>query len=268
MYFARFQLQLLKGYPMTENELFEKSERITKRIMQEIATNSRSQVRLEQSNEVTALTVAEAYAKFTFDYLRDCGEEYSNSVVLIVHGNVEGTLDISSAWFKKQAKRMKLKTVPFLIIVDGDVNINGDVLEERHKHSSLLVTGNVSCDYLLSGDGRIEIRGDLEATFGVCGQGNDGSLKVGGNLRTPYIVAGDHDMPREADCEWIYVEASDGSEEIGVGTSRGSGWGWDWNYFEDSNSLVSAEVWDDNPAFSVDAFFSIVRRGENPLIKQ
>jgi hypothetical protein len=251
---------------VTENELFQKSERITMQIRSRMA----SEARRPKSNKIaefSCVTVGEASHMYAFEYLWECKDTCSDSLALIIQGNVNAKLDIKTAWLKKTVTKMKLKTMPFCVIVDGSVNIDGDVLDERHKYLNLLVTGNISCDYLLSSDGRIEILGDLEAKYGICGQYNDGSLKVGGKLLSPYIVAGDHDMPREADCEWIYIEASDGNDEIYVGSNTGSGSGWDWNYFDDSNALLSPQVWQDGESFDTAAFFKIVRRGENPFAK-
>lgn len=251
---------------MTEKELFQKSERITKHIKSRLVSDEKP-TKSNETAEYSCVTVSEAYNQYSFEYLWECKETYSDSLALIIKGNVNAKLDVKTAWVKRIATKMKLKKMPFCVIVDGSIDIDGDVRDERHTYLNLLVTGNLSCDYLLSSDGRIEVLGDLDAKYGICGQYNDGSLKVGGKLLSPYIVAGDHDMPREADCEWIYIEASDGNDEIYVGKSKGSGSGWDWNYFDDSNALLSPEVWQDGEAFDTAAFFNIVRRGENPFTK-
>ncbi|RLJ40487.1 hypothetical protein [Acidovorax sp. 106] len=79
-------------------------------------------------------------------------------------------------------------------------------------------------------------------------------------------MANDHQMPREAHEESIYLEAGEALDEIAIGQSTGSGWGWNWNYFDESNALVSEGVWNEDGAFSAAAFFSMARNGTNPFV--
>ena len=252
---------------MTEDELFSKSERITRRIQLDAERLGGLASTAKQKIECECMSVDKAREKYPFDHLQQLSSYDDRMPVLVVKGNVTGSTTLNRTWARRIASRLKLQGDPVCVLVDGTVEIRGDVLDQRRADFSLLVTGSVGCDYLLSRNGHMEVLGDLRATYGVCGEYNDGRLAVGGQLLAPYIVANDHDMPRQADQEFIYLEAGDGMEEIAIGKSKGSGWGWNWNYFDESNSLVSDEVWEEDGSFSTTAFFDIVRRGANPFAK-
>ncbi len=258
---------------MTADELFAKSELITQRIrvnaekrgneLAQAAAKAAKQSKIHSE----CISVDAARQRFSFDHLEQLASVDGSMSVLLINGDITGSVTLNRTWVRRLAAKFKLGGDPACVLVDGSIDIGGDVLDSFRADWSLLVTGSVSCDYLESRNGHMEIQGDLQSTYGICGEYNDGSLKVGGQLLTPYIVANDHQMPREAHGESIYLEAGDGMDEISIGQSTGSGWGWDWNYFEESNALVSAEVWDEDGDFSTTAFFDLVRRGVNPFVK-
>lgn len=253
---------------MTEDELFAKSERITQRIQRDVEQRrnvlAQAPAAKQKKLETECISVDAASAKYSFNYL---GHLEGSLPVLLIKGDVTGSTTLNRTWVRRLAAKYKLGDDPACVLVDGSIEIQGDILDTFRSDWSLLVTGSVGCDYVVSRNGHMEIHGDLRATYGVCGEYNDGCLAVGGKLMTPFIVASDHTMPREAHEESIYLEASDGMEEIAIGKSKGSGWGWDWNYFDESNSMVSDEVWDEEETFSTEAFFDVVRRGDNPFVK-
>jgi hypothetical protein len=248
---------------MTKEELFERSERIIEAIRSRMASVKPMAGPLRKGDH-RLLRLDEASERYPFEFLRSLAQTHGGTEVLVIEGDVVGKVDIDLAWVRKCA-RAKGKPLPLGLVIDGNVDIDGDVLDVSRGCLNLFVTGSTACDYLHSQDGWIEVLGDLDAKYGICGEYNDGSLRVGGKLLAPYIIAGDHDMPREADCEYIYIEGRNGSEEIAIGKCKGSGWGWGWHYFDESNSFLSAEVWEDEEAFNVDSFFGMVRRGANPF---
>lgn len=252
---------------MTEDELFSKSERITRSIQLDAERRGELARAAKQKIECESMSVEMAREKYPFDFLQQLSSYDRRMPVLVVKGNVTGSITLNRTWARRLAAKLKLQGDPGCVLVDGTVEIQGDVLDQRRADLSLLVTGSVGCDYLLSRNGHMEVLGDLRTTYGVCGEYNDGSLAVGGQFLVPYIVANDHHMPRQANQEFIYLEAGDGLEEIGIGKNTGSGWGWGWNYFDESNRLVSDEVWAKDGAFSTTAFFDVVRRGGNPFVK-
>jgi hypothetical protein len=259
---------------VTEDELFAKSLRITQRIRLDVEKrrSELTQARAaggapKQKIDSECISVDEARGRYAFDSLQHLASGDGSLPVLLIKGDVTGSVTLNRTWVRRIAAPFKLGGDPACVLVDGAIDIEGDILDSFRADWSLLVTGRVSCDYLESRNGHMEIQGDLRATYGICGEYNDGSLTVGGQLLTPYIVANDHQLPREAHEESIYLEAGEGLDEIAIGQSTGSGWGWNWNYFEESNALVSEEVWDEEGTFSTAAFFELVRKGVNPFVK-
>lgn len=252
---------------MTEDDLFAKSKRITERIRLDVERRGPPAKAAKQKLDCECLSVDAAQKRYAFATLEHLASLNGNAPVLLIKGDVTGSVKLDRAWAKRLAAPFK-QGEPACVLVDGAIEIQGDVLDQYRAELSLLVTGNVGCDYLLSRNGRTEIVGDLRTTYGVCGEFNDGVLSVGGRLLAPYIVANDHDMPRQADEEFIYLEGGDGSDEISIGQATGSGWGWGWSYFDDSDSLIAEEVWDEDETFSTEAFFDMVRRGDNPFVKR
>lgn len=256
---------------MTEIELFTKSQRITQRILlnAEKRRNELAQVVSDATKRKTiesaCISVDAARERYAFEHLEYLATLDGSMSVLLIKGDINGSVTLNRTWVRRIAAKFKLGGDPACVLVDGSIDIGGDILDSFGAEWSLLVTGSVNCDFLKSRNGHMEIQGDLRATYGICGEYNDGSLTVGGQLLTPYIVADDHQMPREAHEECIYLEAGDGSDEIAIGQSTGSGWG--WNYFDDSNALVNEAVFDEEGAFSTDAFFDLVRKGINPFVK-
>lgn len=257
---------------MTENELFAKSLRITERIQLDLEKrrSDLAQAQAAASTRKTidseCISVDAARERYAFDYLEHLASADGSMPVLLIKGDITGSVTLNRTWMRRVAAKFKLGGDPACVLVDGAIDIEGDILDSFRAAWSLLVTGRVSCEYLESRNGYMEIQGDLRATYGICGEYNDGSLTVGGQLLTPYIVANDHQMPRQAQEESIYLEAGDGMDEIAIGQSTGSGWGWDWNYFDESNALVSEDVWDEDGSFSTAAFFDMVRKGVNPFV--
>jgi Leucine-rich repeat (LRR) protein len=78
-----------------------------------------------------------------------------------------------------------------LILINGDLNVNGDIVIGDY-HPSLLVLGDVSCDVLQSADECIHITGNATIKYAYYGYYNDGSITVGGITKAPYIINSDH----------------------------------------------------------------------------
>ena len=249
---------------MNKNELIERSERITLRIRAQLQRAPRKKPALDKL-EMDIISLSDAHGRYAFSLLDQMVPLQGSLLALVIKGDVTGQLTIDQKWLKRVAKKMDATRIPYALIIDGNLDIDGDILDRRRSEISVFVRGNVCCDYLHSRDGRIEVSGDLRTVFGVCGQRNAGALKVGGQLVAPYIVAGDHDMPRVAADDFIYLEALEGSEEVAIGKDRNGSHGWGWNYFAGSKKLLSDAVWDEQGELDLDAFFDRVRQGENPL---
>jgi hypothetical protein len=250
-----------------EKEFLRKAERITQEISRRIiqdANIERTWSDAPQQKEI--MRIDEAAKKYMLHELRNHHED-KNAVTLIIHGDVCMKGNMDKAWVKKQLKNMTWKGQLSGAVIDGNVVLDGDVIDDDYLE--LFITKSLECSYLYSENGWIEIHGDLKAKFGIYGEYNDGRLQVKGKVYSPYLIASDHDMPRSAEGEFIHMEGGKGTEKeyLGIGSTKGSGWGWNWNYYENSHELLLPGVWDKEGGFDVDKFFEIVRQGKNPFKK-
>lgn len=247
-----------------ERNFLKKTERITEKIKQRIIADGKNKKDITETIlQKEIITLGEAKEKYKISNYH--GKDDS---VLLIKGDVyvKGSLD--NAWFNNQLMGMSWTNTLYGMIIDGSLTVDGDVIDDEYLE--LFVTQNLTCDYVFSYNGTIEITGDANIKYGIYGEYNDGSLTVYGKVNTPYLIASDHSMPREAEGDFIYIEGGNGTdrESIAIGESKGSGWGWGWNYYENSPKLLAPALWNEEDEFSADIFFAMVRKGENPFVNQ
>lgn len=252
-------------YSEQEITLLEKAARITARLKMQnsenVETDEKVNSPMPEQEMVLIKNIKEKY-NLPDGYYED------HDCLLLYKGNMHIKEDLDETWYEKQLENLHWENELYGIVIDGDLIVDGNVIFDQPV---MLVTKDLRCDYLYSGDGHTLIAGDAHIKYGIYGEGNDGSFDVQGKLITPYILANDHCMPRQSnDNESIYIEGGNYTEveRTYVGESYGSGWGWEWNYFEDATRLLTNEVWmedDGEITFSAYNFFDAVKRGVNPF---
>jgi hypothetical protein len=191
----------------------------------------------------------------------------SEGYYLVFEGDLHIKGPLNRKWVNQQAAQVSPEGPVYGVVVTGDLVIDGDLIDDGHIY--LHVGGKLMADYVFSYNGYQSIVGEVIIGFGIYGEYNDGFLDVfQSKLHTPYLIASDHGMPRQTGAgEFIYLEAEDGTDRnsLRVGDKPGSRWDLGWDYFDDSQKLLAPTVWNDADEFSVDRFFEIVRKGENPF---
>lgn len=259
-----------KNYPVNqiefsdqEKQLLAKARRIHQRLVSEIGSDS-LKVTFSQKNppEYKIMLLSEAKKKygFTGDFHQEADHD-----ILVIQGDVILNSNLDASWIEESVKKIKASGYVAGVLITGNLFIQGDLIDDDYVH--LRVMKNLWCDYLFSYNGTIVVDGDARIKVGVYGEYNDGYLRINGKLYTPYIIADDHDMPREAEGSFIYIEGGNGTyrDEILLGNAKGSGYGWDWDYLEDAGKLFNPKVWDEEDGFSESRFFDLVQKGENPF---
>jgi tetratricopeptide (TPR) repeat protein len=246
-----------------EKRFLEKAVRILSALKNQVASDAAKKSKGNNELVPGKKIISYAEAKKTYNLTID---READASVLLFTGDVRVIGNLNDEWFERQLDGMSWQNYLYGMIIDGDLFIEGDLVDDNYME--LTVVGNLSCNYIFSENGAISIFGDAQVTYGIYGEYNDGFLEIYGTLKTPYLIADDHSMPRNADGDFIYIEGGNGveRESIGIGKSTGSGWGWGWDYFEDSDKLFSHKVWNEYDEFSVEKFFELVRNGENPFI--
>ncbi len=245
-------------YTDKEKTLLVKAARIAENLRHKAPVSTQTQIPQKE-----IITEAEAYAR-GYNILKS----NDKNSVLVFKGDVHVNGDINAAWYKEQLKGMQWKNRLYSAVIDGNLVIGGALLDDDNV-VELVVTKNLTCDYLFSYNGHMHIGGDVYITYSVYGQYNNGYLDILGDLHTPYVVAGDHDMPRDSAQEFIYIEAYEGMdfENVGIGMSKGSGWGWGWNYFEHPEKLLISDIRTKDGEFSEKKFLALIKAGKNPFVE-
>lgn len=252
-------------YTQDEKDFLKKADKIHQELNQS-SEYDKSRPNLMYKDEVKPEIMLLSEVKNKFGFTGDFHQD-SDHNVLVLNGDVivKGTLD--NQWISDQWASLKQKKKTFGLVITGNLIIDGYLIDD--EYIQIRVMKNLWCHYLYSYNGGIVISGDAHIKYGVYGEYNDGYLNINGKFFTPYIIADDHDMPRTAEGNFIYIEGGNGNpkDEINVGSSKGSGYGWDWDYFEDSSKLFIKGVWTDQDLFSEDQFFDLVMNGKNPFVK-
>lgn len=235
----------------------------------EKAARINQKLKSQQTENTT--TFEELMPEMEFQSIEKLGEEIcspegffdDDDCLLLFKGDLQIKGDLDDKWYKNILVGKTWENKLYGIVVNGNLKVDGDITIDMPV---LQILGDLTCDYLYSGDGHTVILGEANIKYGVYGNYNDGSLDIEGGLVTPYIIAGDHAMPREStEGEFIYIEGGDGYDDISIGESTGRTSGWGWHYFKDSSRLISKDVWDDRYEFSVKQFFDLVKQGQNPF---
>lgn len=245
-----------------EKHFLKKAARISQKLQQRIKADAMESIRFQEiTPHKQIITLAEAEARYGIDSYHNASDS-----VLLISGDIRINGDLNDDWMSRQLEGLSWDGNLYGVIVDGNAIVSGSIIDDNRLE--LFVVGNLLCDYLFSGDGFINIRGDADIKLGIYGEYNDGVFSVYGKLKTPYIISRDHSMPRESIEDFIYIEGGNGTEKdnIVIGSSKGSGIGWDWHYYKNSSDLFVSRVWTDEGEFSVDIFFDLVRQGRNPFI--
>jgi len=249
-------------------KFLEKASSISKNIRERLALEGLSGRFVPKDNSDKGMVFKPSFEvreNHYFEYMR----EFNNPNVgyLVFNGDLIINRDVNNKWISRVGKKYAEGKECLGVVVIGDLYVIGDVVGD--KGIGIFVLGDLKCKYLFSGDGCIEVRGGIDAEFGIQGYGNNGVLKVDGSVRTPYIIGGDHTMPRESLTDFIYIESSYAAEfeYIAIGKECGNYCGWGWNYWSKGGCLLRRDVLDEDKCFDPDAFFDKVRRGDNPFIE-
>jgi len=245
---------------MPTEALFQKAARITERIRRYNAGKAAARTLHERVPGRRIVTVCEAVHRFFVENPRE-----PEAPVLLIEGDVvvDGVLD--GAWLDRQLSGLPRNRRPRGAIIAGDLAVGDAIVDDDALE--LAVLGNLACEYLHSERGRIEVRGHARVAHGIHGGRDGGFLRIRGRLDCPYLVAGDHDMPRSAAGDFIRIEAGDDDarEDVAIDDRRGGGRGWDGRHPAEPAACLPPAALDGNGRFSAERFFRIVRRGENPF---
>jgi Leucine-rich repeat (LRR) protein/predicted DNA-binding WGR domain protein len=143
-----------------------------------------------------------------------------------------------------------------LIIVNGNLVVNGAVSPAGDHYPHLLVLGNIKCDVLHSYDEFIYISGDAHIKYAFDGNYNDGSITIVGLTYVPYILNSDHHSninPVGA----VLINYYGNSDDF-----------FEFDYtVKDFERIMMSNVFDKNGNFNQHQFIDQLKVGKSPLKK-
>ncbi|MBU1221519.1 leucine-rich repeat domain-containing protein [Myxococcota bacterium] len=133
----------------------------------------------------------EAVERFCLDEHEPFGDMGFETVILLEGDTViDGNLD--TEWYEKLMEENDREPDQDLILVNGNLTVNGTVTPGGDGLPFLFVNGNITCDFLLSYDECICITGDADIKYAFYGEYNDGMIEICGKTRVPWLLNSDH----------------------------------------------------------------------------
>lgn len=105
---------------------------------------------------------------------------------------VDGNLNPDWARAILEAEEEGTDLDDMLILVKGNLIVDGYIMPGDDSSPSLFVTGNVACEILFSGDECIQICGNADVRYVLDGNYNDGSIAIDGITKVPYLLNSNH----------------------------------------------------------------------------
>jgi Leucine-rich repeat (LRR) protein len=141
-----------------------------------------------------------------------------------------------------------------LVMINGNLTVEGDINIGDYR-PLLIVTGNVYCNVLKSGDDTIHITGDAHIKYAFFGNYNDGSITIGGTTYVPYVLNSDHDSnikPQGAILINTYSDHNDFFE---------------YDYTREVLPQVMVPATFKKNEFDVWKFIELVKAGQSPFVE-
>lgn len=208
-----------------------------------------------QSATPQLITEDEANERFG---LEDYDMVFGYEKVILFDGDTHINENFDQNYTQKLFRKVTGKTYTdaSIIIVNGNLVVNGTLSPAIDGLPHLLVIGNVTCDVLTSYDEMIYITGDAHIKYAFDGNYNDGSITIDGNTHVPYVLNSDHDSninPVGA----VLINYFGDSDDF-----------FEYDYTEkDFERVMTSAVFDKKGNFSQHQFIDLLKAGKSPLKK-
>lgn len=174
------------------------------------------------------------------------------SVVIVMDGNTHLDTDIDD-WYESILKENPDYDGTLMVIINGDLKVQGVVTGKKDFNAHLLILGNLYCDFLFSNDEVTWVTGNAKVKYVFDGNYNDGSIDIKGTIDVPFLLNSNHSSQ---------IKPSESSIIIG--------------YYGDDGFLNYDLIDDDfedglipetmaNGELDRTAFYKIVKSGRSPL---
>lgn len=196
---------------------------------------------------------AEAMEKFNLEQYFPL-DVVSVSGVLLMDGDTHIQEDLDS-WYEKELKDNSDYDGSLMLIINGNLKVDGIATGNKDFNAHLLVIGDLHCDILRSYDESTWITGNAYAKYLFDGNYNDGSIEINGILDAPYLLNSDHssDVEPSERCILICYHGNDSFFQYDIDE-------------DDFERAFIPEIYSGGD-FSIDAFYRVAKSERSPFVE-
>lgn len=147
-----------------------------------------------QNSKPKIISHSEAIERFNLeDEKYEPFSEIDYSFVLLFDGDIEVNKNLDQTWFNNLIKQENIDNEDeTLIIVNGDLNVNGMISLILDIYPHLFVTGDVKCHSILTSEENIYICGSAYIKYVFYGFYPGGIALIEGTTHVPYVLNDEH----------------------------------------------------------------------------
>ena len=220
----------------------------------------------ENIEQIELLKYNEAIEKFNLEKF-DPLQRLDVSVVIAIGGDIHIKENLDD-WHHEILAGNPDFDGTLLIVVDGNLKVDGIVTGTKDFNTHLLVLGDLHCEILRSCDEVTHITGNAFIKYVYDGNYNDGCIVIEGKTDVPYFLNSDHSSSIKPSKETVMI------------CYRGDDGSFKYDITEDDlkdafpPSIYSYELYQDEydedeiieeGEFNKDAFYRIVKSGRSPF---
>jgi hypothetical protein len=178
--------------------------------------------------------------------------------IVVLEGDITLDADLTSSSVTTVIFDKNRQTSEELIIVNGNLTVNGQISLGLEEFPALLVLGDLYCDVLHSIDDLIHVTGDAYIKYVFNGNYNHGEITIEGTTHVPYVLNSDHSSNINPHKDAILINYHNNNDDF---------FKYDY-YAEDLEGILVPEALNkENIGIDYNAFVDIVKSGKNPIIE-
>lgn len=209
-----------------------------------------------KNKQAQLLTEDEAITRFDLGQYELDGMNYTH--VILFDGDITIENDFDQPYCEKLIQEVvekdQINDATVLIIINGNLVVNGLVAPANYCSPHLLVIGDLTCEVLQSYDEFIYITGNAYIKYAFDGNYNDGSIVIEGITHVPYLLNSDH---------YAGIK-TEGATLINYYSNYDDFFEYDY-VLKDLEEVMVAEVFDEKGEFNQMKLIELLKVGKSPL---
>jgi len=181
------------------------------------------------------------------------------SAIVVMEGDTHIKGDFDN-WYESLEKDNPEYDESLMVIINGDLKVDGTVTGKKDFNAHLLVLGDLYCDFLISCDEVTHVTGNAFVKYVFDGNYNDGYITIKGMLDVPYLLNSDH-----------YSDVNPSENTILISYFSSADHYFDYDIVKDDfgRALITEiyPVEKFGSGFDRTAFYNVVKSGRSPFVE-